>query len=186
MCLRLRQAGWQVVYQPEAVVVHNERRLTRSLRSGLTWKHLWGLGYFFLKHRYLLSRRRLYAQLPGIMLRSFPEAAGSTRPVKQQSGRQGNADKVSVIIPSYNSSAYITRAVESALNQSYDNLEVIVSDDVSTDDTCDLVRNIDDPRVSLLEHTQKSSAASARNSAIEAASGRYIAFPRFGRLLAAG
>ena len=75
MCLRLRQAGWQVVYHPEAVVVHNERRLTRSLRSGLTWKHLWGLGYFFRKHGYLLSRRRLYAQLPEVMRRSGPEVA---------------------------------------------------------------------------------------------------------------
>ena len=75
MCLRLRQAGWQVVYHPEAVVVHNERRLTQSLRSGLTWKHLWGLGYFFRKHGYLLSRRRLYAQLPEVMRRSGPEVA---------------------------------------------------------------------------------------------------------------
>ena len=85
-------------------------------------------------------------------------------------------DKVSVVIPSYNSSAYITRAVESALNQTYDNLEVIVSDDASTDDTCALVRKTDDPRVRLLEHTEKSSAASVRNSAIDVATGRYIAF----------
>ena len=35
MCLRLQQAGWQVVYNPDAVVVHKERRVTRSLRSGL-------------------------------------------------------------------------------------------------------------------------------------------------------
>ena len=176
ICLRLRKAGWLVVYHPEAVVVHDERRLTRSLRSELSWKHVWALGYFFYKHGYLLSRRRLYAQLPEVKRRSGPEAASPTRQGLQQSRRHGNMDKVSVVIPSYNSSAYITRAVESALNQSYDNLEVIVSDDVSTDDTRDLVRNIGDPRVSLLEHTQKNSAASARNSAIEVASGRYIAF----------
>ena len=46
LCLRLQQAGWRVVYNPDAVVVHRERRVTRSLRSGLTWKHVWGLGYF--------------------------------------------------------------------------------------------------------------------------------------------
>ena len=176
ICLRLRQAGWQVVYHPEAVVVHNERRLTTSLRSGLILKHLWGLGYFFVKHGYLLSRRRLYARLSEVMRRSGPEAAHSTTQAMRQSCRDGNMDKVSVVIPSYNSSAYITRAVESALNQSYENLEVIVSDDASTDDTCNRVREIDDPRVSLLEHTLKSSAACARNSAIEAAAGRYIAF----------
>ena len=63
LCLRLQQAGWRVVYQPEAVVVHHERRLTRSIRSGMAWQHVWGLGYFFWKHGYLLSRRRLYARL---------------------------------------------------------------------------------------------------------------------------
>ena len=63
ICLRLQQAGWSVVYNPEAVIVHEERRMTRSLRAGLIWKHVWGLGYFFWKHGYLLSRQRLYAQL---------------------------------------------------------------------------------------------------------------------------
>ena len=63
LCLRLQQAGWRVVYQPEAVVVHHERRLTRSIRSGIGWQHVRGLGYFFWKHGYLLSRRRLYARL---------------------------------------------------------------------------------------------------------------------------
>lgn len=63
LCLRLQQAGWRVVYNPDAVVAHKERRAARSLRSGLMWKHLWGLGYFFWKHGYLLSRQRLYAQL---------------------------------------------------------------------------------------------------------------------------
>src|SRR5207249_8061303 len=63
LCLRMRQAGWRVVYNPEAVVVHKERRMTRSLFSPLAWRHFWGLVYFFWKHGYLLSRRRLYARL---------------------------------------------------------------------------------------------------------------------------
>ena len=63
MCLRLQQAGWSVVYNPEAVVMHEERRMTRSPGSGLVWKHVCGLGYYFWKHGYLLSRKRLYSQL---------------------------------------------------------------------------------------------------------------------------
>ena len=63
ICLRLRQAGWSVVYNPEAVIVHEERRMTRSPGSGLVWKHICGLGYYFWKHGYLLSRKRLYSQL---------------------------------------------------------------------------------------------------------------------------
>ncbi|MDE0510627.1 MAG: glycosyltransferase family 2 protein, partial [Gammaproteobacteria bacterium] len=41
ICLRLQQAGWQVVYNPDAVVVHEERRVSRSLGSGLVWKHIY-------------------------------------------------------------------------------------------------------------------------------------------------
>lgn len=63
LCLRLQQAGWSVVYNPEAVVVHEERRMTRSLGSGLVWKHIYGLGYFFWKHGYLLSRRSVYLKI---------------------------------------------------------------------------------------------------------------------------
>lgn len=74
LCLRMRQAGWQVVYYPEATVIHTERRVTRSLFSRLTWRHGWGLGYFFWKHGYLFSRRRLYARLsPGSA--AHPKAA---------------------------------------------------------------------------------------------------------------
>ena len=70
-------------------------------------------------------------------------------------------ETVSVVIPTYNSSAYIMRALESALNQTYDNLEVIVADDASTDDTCAIVRKIEDPRVKLIERTDNEGAAAA-------------------------
>ena len=62
-CIRLRHAGWQVIYNPESVVVHKERRVARSFLSALSWKHLWGICYYFWKHGYLFSRRRLYRRL---------------------------------------------------------------------------------------------------------------------------
>ena len=55
-------------------------------------------------------------------------------------------------------------ALESALNQTYDNLEVIVADDASTDDTCAIVRKIEDPRVKLIERTDNEGGAAARNT----------------------
>ena len=85
-------------------------------------------------------------------------------------------EKVSVVIPSYNSSSYINKAIESVLNQTYGNLEVIVADDASTDDTCTVVQKITDPRVKLIRRKENGGAAAARNSAIDAATGRYIAF----------
>jgi GT2 family glycosyltransferase len=64
LCLRLHKTGWRVVYNPDAVVMHRERRVTRSLFSFLGYKHMQGLLYYFWKHGYWFSRRRLYAQLP--------------------------------------------------------------------------------------------------------------------------
>ena len=63
LCLRMHKAGWRVVYNPQAVVVHRERRAARSFLSRLGWRHLWGVMYYFCKYRYLFSRRRLYARL---------------------------------------------------------------------------------------------------------------------------
>ena len=61
LCLRMQRAGWQVEYVPAAVVMHLERRLTRKLWSALTARHVYGLGYFFWKHRYLLRRPTITA-----------------------------------------------------------------------------------------------------------------------------
>ncbi len=56
LCLRMQRAGWRVRYVPQAVVTHLERRVTRKLLSMLTLRHVHGLGYYFWKHRYLLTR----------------------------------------------------------------------------------------------------------------------------------
>lgn len=56
LCLRMHRAGWGVEYVPAAVVMHLERRLTKKLLSVLTARHVYGLGYFFWKHGYLLTR----------------------------------------------------------------------------------------------------------------------------------
>jgi hypothetical protein len=56
LCLRLHRAGWRVLYVPQAVVTHLERRVTRKLLSTLTLRHVHGLGYYFWKHRYLITR----------------------------------------------------------------------------------------------------------------------------------
>ncbi len=85
-------------------------------------------------------------------------------------------DKVSVVIPSYNSSSYVMKAIDSVLNQTYDNLEIILVDDASTDDTCSIVKRTNDPRLKVIVRENNGGAAAARNTGINAASGRYIAF----------
>ena len=82
---------------------------------------------------------------------------------------------VSVVIPTYNRERTIKASVQSVLDQTYQNLEVIVVDDGSTDRTKDVISAIDDPRVHLI--VQKNQGACvARNTGIEAAKGAFIAF----------
>jgi glycosyltransferase involved in cell wall biosynthesis len=83
---------------------------------------------------------------------------------------------VSVIIPAYNAKAFIRDTLESVLSQTYSNVEVIVVDDGSQDETVEIVQDYCD-RNSLITLIQQPNAgvAAARNRAIEAARGEYIA-----------
>jgi glycosyltransferase involved in cell wall biosynthesis len=83
---------------------------------------------------------------------------------------------VSVIVPAYNAQAYIHRALESAQSQTYANLEIIVVDDGSTDNTRSIVQEMaqQDSRIKLLQQANAGVAA-ARNLAIEYSTGQYVA-----------
>ena len=81
---------------------------------------------------------------------------------------------VTVIIPTFNSGTYLKEAVESALNQDYSNIEVIVIDDGSTDQSLSLLTEYSN-RI-LIVTSENFGAASARNLGILASSGEYIAF----------
>ena len=87
-------------------------------------------------------------------------------------------DKISVIMPTYNSSLYISEAVDSVLGQTYSNLELLIVDDCSTDNTANIIGDYErsDDRVKLFSTSQNSGPAVARNIAIEKAGGRFIAF----------
>lgn len=83
---------------------------------------------------------------------------------------------VSVIIPSYNREKTILRAVNSVLNQTYKDIEVIVVDDCSTDNTLDVVKSIKDSRLKFFKLDKNSGACVARNFGIEKSNGEFIAF----------
>jgi len=61
--------------------------------------------------------------------------------------------KVTIMIPTYNQSAFILNAINSALDQNYPNLEVIVGDDASTDTTSEILKTIDDSRLKIVRNT---------------------------------
>ncbi|MDD4153813.1 MAG: glycosyltransferase family 2 protein [Bacilli bacterium] len=85
-------------------------------------------------------------------------------------------EKVSVVIPMHNSEKFIERTIFSALKQTYQNLEIIVIDDNSSDGCVEMVKKIADDRIFVYENKTNKGSAYCRNYGIEKATGTYIAF----------
>lgn len=86
------------------------------------------------------------------------------------------APLVSVVIPMYNRERVIGRAVESVLQQTLSDFEIIIVDDGSTDNSCDVVGAYDDSRIRLIRNAQNRGANFCRNIGIKESKGKYIAF----------
>lgn len=83
---------------------------------------------------------------------------------------------VSVIMPAYNTENYITKSIQSVINQTYKNWELIIVDDFSSDKTVDVVRSFDEDRITVIQLEANSGAAKARNIGIQRANGEFLAF----------
>lgn len=83
--------------------------------------------------------------------------------------------RVSVLMPCYNEERNIVRSVTSVLNQTYEDFELVIVDDGSTDGTVDLVRSINDARIRIIEKNQNSGVADSLNVGIDRCSGVFIA-----------
>jgi glycosyltransferase involved in cell wall biosynthesis len=83
--------------------------------------------------------------------------------------------EISVVIPAYNAAATIGETLASVLAQSFNDIEVIVVDDGSTDDTASVAGSCDDPRVKVIS-VANGGVARARNTGIEHAAGNLVAF----------
>jgi len=83
--------------------------------------------------------------------------------------------RVSVILPVFNVAAFVRAAVESVLEQSWKDLELVVIDDGSTDATADEIGSIEDPRIVMLSQ-KRAGIAAGRNAVLRCARGEYLAF----------
>lgn len=85
---------------------------------------------------------------------------------------------VSIITPSYNCSKFIERTIKSVQKQTYTNWEMLITDDCSTDNSVEIIKEISlkDSRIKLFLLEKNSGAGVARNKSIEQAQGKYIAF----------
>ena len=85
-------------------------------------------------------------------------------------------NKISVIIPTYNRENLIGKAITSALNQTYKNLEVLIIDDGSTDNTKEIIDKFSDKRVKYIKLKENLGSSNARNIGIKMATGKFISF----------
>lgn len=92
--------------------------------------------------------------------------------------QQNNQPLVSIVMPVYNGEKYIVEALESVINQSYDDWELIIVNDCSTDSTGKVLADFaeNDLRIRVIENKTNCGAAKSRNAAISESKGQYIAF----------
>ena len=83
--------------------------------------------------------------------------------------------KISVIMPAYNAEAYIETAIQSILDQTCANFELIIVDDGSTDETLGVIESIHDRRIILIKNKQNMGAVASMNRGMQQAKGEYIA-----------
>lgn len=91
-------------------------------------------------------------------------------------GIEREAGLVSIIMPSYNTASFIEETIQSVLNQTYTNWDLIIVDDCSTDNTNEVVDTIKDCRIHYLKNEKNSGAAISRNKALREAKGQWIAY----------
>jgi len=83
---------------------------------------------------------------------------------------------VSIVIPTFNQAHTIERALRSVMAQSLQDFEILIVNDASTDSTADVLAQFDDARIHYFRHDKNRFAGAARNTGMEAATGKYIAF----------
>ena len=83
---------------------------------------------------------------------------------------------VSVIMPSWNTGKFIAESIQSVIDQTYENWELIIVDDCSTDNTDEVVAKFRDKRIRYFKNEKNSGAALSRNRALREARGEWIAF----------
>lgn len=86
-----------------------------------------------------------------------------------------NIGLISIIMTTYNVENYIEKAINSVLNQTYKNIELIIVDDVSVDKTIEIIRSYNDPRISLYRNKINCGTYYSKNYGISVAKGEYIA-----------
>lgn len=84
--------------------------------------------------------------------------------------------EVSIITPCYNSAKYLQETIDSVINQTFTDWEWIITDDCSTDNSVEIIKENSDSRIILIQNKKNGGAGIARNSSLKVSKGRYITF----------
>lgn len=82
--------------------------------------------------------------------------------------------KVSIVLPTYDGAKYIRQSIDSCLNQTYKNIELIIVDDGSTDETCEVAKSYKEERIKYLRHEENRGLPYALNTGFAKATGEYL------------
>lgn len=88
---------------------------------------------------------------------------------------ESNKDLISVIIPVYNVAPYLEKSIGSILNQTYENLEIIIIEDCSTDNSFEILKSFKDKRIKLIQNKKNKGVGYNGNLGLSLANGKYIA-----------
>lgn len=83
-------------------------------------------------------------------------------------------EKVSIVLPTYNRAQYIRKSIDSCLGQTYSNIELIIVDDCSTDETPEIINSYEDNRIKYIRHTTNIGLPNALNTGFANSSGEYL------------
>ena len=84
--------------------------------------------------------------------------------------------EISIVVPLYNAEKYIAECIDSILEQTFEDFELIIVDDKSTDRSLEIVRNYRDPRIKIYQQIKNSGESSSRNFGLTVSSGKYVYF----------
>lgn len=90
--------------------------------------------------------------------------------------KKNEQDLVSVIMPAYNAATFIEEAINSVLNQTYRNWELLVVDDCSIDNTSEILKKFNEQRIKCIKNSKNEGVIVSRNKALKIARGKWIAF----------
>ena len=85
-------------------------------------------------------------------------------------------DLVSIILPTYNGAKYLCQSISSCLLQSHENIELIIVVDGSTDETIEILKQIDDSRLRIIIHEKNRGLPASLNTGLKAAKGDFLSW----------